>query len=102
MVPPTSEAFDLICFFPSLYHSVNNPITLFSVFINSEEFAFLIFNTFRENSITASCNPRQIPKKGTLFKRAYFIAFSFPVMPLSPKPPGTIIPLIFCSLELRD
>ena len=60
--------------------------------LNSLEAASLIPNSFLAYSIHASCIPKQIPKKGTLFKRAYFIAAIFPSAPRSPKPPGTKIP----------
>jgi len=37
----------------------------------SEELAPSKPNTLRANSIDASCIPKQIPKNGTLFSRAY-------------------------------
>ncbi|WVZ03798.1 hypothetical protein V8G54_024604 [Vigna mungo] len=43
--------------------------------------------------MTAICIPKQMPRNGTLFSRAYFAARIFPCTPLSPNPPGTRIPL---------
>ena len=54
---------------------------------NSVEVASLMPSTFRQNSIVATCNPRQIPRYGTLFSRAYCAARIFPSIPRSPKPP---------------
>ena len=42
--------------------------------------------TLRANSITAHCMPRQIPKKGIPFSRAYLIVEIFPSIPRFPKP----------------
>ncbi|KAJ0853375.1 hypothetical protein HanRHA438_Chr14g0650461 [Helianthus annuus] len=56
---------------------------------NSVLFAFLRPRTDRAYSITAICIPRQIPRYGTLFSRAYLAAIIFPSTPRSPKPPGT-------------
>ena len=39
----------------------------------------------------AICNPKQIPKNGMLFSRAYFADKILPSIPLSPKPPGMSI-----------
>ena len=39
-----------------------------------------------------SCIPRQRPRNGTLFSRAYLIAVILPSIPRSPNPPGTRIP----------
>jgi hypothetical protein len=43
--------------------------------------------------------PKQIPKKGVLFSRAYFTASSFPETPLSPNPGATKIPLRWPSFS---
>lgn len=56
---------------------------------NSVLFAFLRPRTDLAYSITATCIPKQIPRYGMLFSRAYFVAIIFPSTPLSPKPPGT-------------
>ena len=64
---------------------------------NSEEFASDIPQTFLANSITAHCNPKQIPRKGILFSLMYCIADIFPSIPLYPKPPGTITPSMSAS-----
>ena len=45
-------------------------------------------HTERENSITAVCSPRQMPKKGSPFSRAQRMALSIPSTPRTPKPPG--------------
>ena len=60
---------------------------------NSVELAPFIPRTLRQNSIVATCKPRQIPRYGTLFSLAYFAALIFPSTPRSPNPPGTKIPL---------
>jgi len=39
--------------------------------------------------MTATCMPRQIPRYGTLFSRAYWTAVILPSTPRRPKPPGT-------------
>uniref|UniRef100_A0A0A9BZQ6 Uncharacterized protein n=1 Tax=Arundo donax TaxID=35708 RepID=A0A0A9BZQ6_ARUDO len=39
-------------------------------------------------SITEICMPKQIPRYGTLFSRAYFAANTIPEIPRSPNPPG--------------
>ena len=81
-------------------HSSIKPITGYLVSLsNSVLFAFFNLQTFLENSITAACIPKHIPKKGTLFSLAYFIAFIFPSIPLPPKPPGTIMPPAFAKDE---
>mmetsp|Transcript_9181 Transcript_9181/g.29605 ORF Transcript_9181/g.29605 Transcript_9181/m.29605 type:complete len:244 (-) Transcript_9181:691-1422(-) len=49
-------------------------------------------HTFLANSITATCMPKQMPKYGISFSRAYFAAHIFPSTPLPPKPPGTNTP----------
>ncbi len=54
--------------------------------------AFLIPQTSRAYSTTASWRPRQRPRKGMLFSRAYLIARILPSTPVLPNPPGTMIP----------
>ena len=58
----------------------------------SVDAACLYPNTFLPNSMTATCNPRQIPKKGILVSLAYLAAVIFPSIPLSPKPGAINIP----------
>ena len=65
----------------------------FSTFANSLECASFNFNTFRANSMTEHCKPKQIPKNGFLFSLAHSHAFIFPSTPLIPKPPAIKIPL---------
>ena len=60
---------------------------------NSVLFAFSKLHTFRANSIAAQCIPKHNPRYGILFSLAYFIASTFPSIPLSPNPPGINIPL---------
>ena len=48
--------------------------------------------TLRANSMTAHCMPKQIPKKGTPFVRAYWMVSILPSTPLEPKPGATMIP----------
>mmetsp|Transcript_3289 Transcript_3289/g.12721 ORF Transcript_3289/g.12721 Transcript_3289/m.12721 type:complete len:282 (+) Transcript_3289:477-1322(+) len=55
--------------------------------------------TFRAYSITIHCIPRQIPRYGTLFSRAYLAAIIFPSVPRPPKPPGTKMPCAFLTLS---
>lgn len=77
---------------------------------SSIEAALGMLQTFRAYSITAICMPglrelvgrllynhvfsapKQIPKYGTLLRRAHFAASIMPSVPLWPKPPGTSIP----------
>ncbi len=59
---------------------------------SSAEWAPVMPHTFRANSTTASCIPRQMPRKGILFSRAYRMASILPSMPRFPKPPGTKMP----------
>ena len=59
---------------------------------NSVELAPVMPATWRANSATATCSPRQRPKKGTPFSRAYFTDMILPSMPRTPKPPGTRMP----------
>ena len=59
---------------------------------NSAEFAPGRPHTFRAYSITAHCNPRQIPKNGSPCSRAQRTAEILPSIPRSPKPPGTRSP----------
>ena len=42
--------------------------------------------TWRANSITAHCMPRQIPRNGIFFSRAYWATRIFPSMPRLPNP----------------
>lgn len=65
---------------------------VFVVGSNSVLLAPCNFMIERANSITAICMPKQIPRYGMLFSRAYFAAKIFPWTPLSPKPPGTSTP----------
>lgn len=67
---------------------------------NSVLFASSSPRTERANSITAICIPRQIPRKGIFFSRAYFAARIFPSTPLSPNPPGTRTPSAPCCQRL--
>jgi CTP synthase len=70
-------------------------ITGYGVFLlNSVLFAPLRPQTFRANSITAHCSPKQIPRKGTLFSLAYLHEIIFPSDPLDPKPGKSRIPSI--------
>ncbi|VDO13769.1 unnamed protein product [Brugia timori] len=73
---------------------------------NSVELAPLIPQTFRANSITAHCIPRQIPKNGILFSRAYLHTAIFPSTPRPPNPPGTTIPLKlqlnYTTIQIHD
>lgn len=55
--------------------------------------------TFLANSTTASCIPRQMPKYGIPFVRAYVADKIFPWTPLSPNPPGTSTPCEFCAKQ---
>ena len=59
---------------------------------SSAEWAPARPHTFRANSTTASCIPRQIPRKGAPFSRAKRMASILPSMPRFPKPPGTKMP----------
>jgi hypothetical protein len=65
---------------------------VFVVGSNSVLLAPCNFMIERANSITAICMPKQMPRYGMLFSRAYFAARIFPWTPLSPKPPGTNTP----------
>ena len=58
-------------------------------------------------SITAACIPKQIPRNGTKFSRAYLIAETLPSIPLTPNPPNCLfyvviykimIFIMFCSV----
>ena len=60
--------------------------------LNSVESASFKSQPLRANSMQAVCMPRQIPKYGTFFSRAYRIAISMPSIPRFPKPPGTRMP----------
>src|SRR2546430_4427145 len=59
---------------------------------NSLELVSGSLTTSRANSMIAACNPRQIPRKGSLCSRAQRIASSMPSTPRTPKPPGTSNP----------
>ena len=48
--------------------------------------------TWRANSTTAICIPRQMPRNGIPFSRAIRAASTLPSIPRSPKPPGIRIP----------
>ena len=61
-------------------------------FSNSVLFAFSKPQTFRANSIVATCIPRHSPRYGILFSRANFAALIFPSTPRSPNPPGINTP----------
>ena len=54
--------------------------------LNSVELAPMRPSTLRANSMTMICMPRQTPRYGMLFSRAYRAASSLPSMPRSPKP----------------
>mmetsp|Transcript_4227 Transcript_4227/g.10864 ORF Transcript_4227/g.10864 Transcript_4227/m.10864 type:complete len:271 (-) Transcript_4227:598-1410(-) len=58
-------------------------------------FAFSIISTFLANSITATCIPKQIPRKGMLFSRANLHVSALPSVPRPPNPPGTRMPSHF-------
>ena len=64
---------------------------------NSVEFASFQPSTFRANSITQHCMPRQMPSSGTLRSRAHLIAAHLPSTPRLPKPPGIRIPSAFAT-----
>ena len=107
-MPPKSLSVPLINF-PSLIHSLIKPTTEALDGPNSLEVALFILNLFLANSITAICIPKQIPKNGILFSRAYFMAAILPSVPLLPNPPGIKIPetsfnlfLISLSFNLSD
>ncbi|CRG03205.1 Uncharacterised protein [Streptococcus pneumoniae] len=59
---------------------------------NSAECAPSKPKTLRANSTVANCIPKQIPKYGTLFSRAYLIDEILPSLARKPNPPGTRIP----------
>ena len=73
-------------------NSVIKAITGFFVFLSNSVLFAGIFNTFLANSITATCIPRHIPKKGISFTLANFAIFIIPFIPLPPNPPGMSIP----------
>ena len=58
----------------------------------SVELAPSIPATFRANSDTATCMPRQRPRYGISRSRATWQARIFPSQPRDPKPPGTRMP----------
>ena len=94
MVPPKSDSSLRTSVLPSAFcHSVIKPTTgCGQVRSNSEEFAWLMPATWRANSMSATCIPKQIPKYGILFSRAYLAVRILPSTPREPKPPGTKIP----------
>ena len=49
-------------------------------------------STFLANSTTHICIPRQMPRKGIPFSRAYLMAWTLPSRPLSPNPGATRMP----------
>ena len=51
----------------------------------------------RANSTTATCMPRQMPRKGTPFSRANRAAAILPSIPRIPKPPGIRMPSAWAS-----
>ena len=59
---------------------------------NSVELAPSIPATWRANSQTATCIPRQIPRYGICCSRAICAARILPSKPRPPKPPGIRIP----------
>src|SRR5690348_16874022 len=63
------------------------------------ELTSTIPSTFLANSITHICMQKQMPKKGSLFSRAYFTAIIFPSIPRNPKPGATSNPSSPCSFS---
>ena len=63
----------------------------------SVEFAPSSPTTWRANSETATCMPRQMPRYGIPCSRATRQARIFPSQPREPKPPGTSTPSTFSS-----
>ena len=59
---------------------------------NSVEFAPSMPTTWRANSATAICMPRQTPRNGIRCSRAIRAAAILPSIPRSPKPPGIRMP----------
>mmetsp|Transcript_14615 Transcript_14615/g.43241 ORF Transcript_14615/g.43241 Transcript_14615/m.43241 type:complete len:426 (-) Transcript_14615:386-1663(-) len=59
---------------------------------NSTECAPARPRTDRAYSTTSICMPRQIPRYGTPFSRAYLAVAILPSTPRLPNPPGTMIP----------
>ena len=59
---------------------------------NSVELAPSMPATWRANSATAICIPRQMPSSGMPRSRAIRVASILPSIPRSPKPPGIRIP----------
>ena len=102
IVPPRSEFSSRTSTLPvASFHSVIKPINLCSASaLNSVLLALFKLATFLANSITANCMPKQMPKYGILFSRAYFIALIFPSVPRTPKPPGIKIASIFFNASV--
>mmetsp|Transcript_1626 Transcript_1626/g.4201 ORF Transcript_1626/g.4201 Transcript_1626/m.4201 type:complete len:344 (+) Transcript_1626:407-1438(+) len=65
---------------------------------NSVELAPSRPSTLRQNSTTAICIPRQMPRKGFFAVRAWLMAQILPSTPRLPKPPGTSTPPAVRSL----
>ena len=53
--------------------------------------------TWRANSLTATCIPRQMPRYGILRSRAIWAARILPSQPRPPKPPGIRMPSALSS-----
>ena len=69
---------------------------------NSVEFAPSMPTTWRANSATAICMPRQMPRNGIFCSRAIRAAAILPSIPRSPKPPGIRMPSTPCSARARS
>ena len=67
----------------------------------SVEFAPSRPQTWRANSETATCMPRQMPRYGIASSRATRQARIFPSQPREPKPPGTSTPSTPASSRAR-
>ena len=91
MVPPRPELWSRFSTLPlRSVHSVMSAMTGCGVSsANSVLLASVRPATWRAYSTTASCMPRQMPRNGTLFSRANWIARILPSTPRLPKPPGT-------------
>ncbi len=63
----------------------------------SVEFAPSSPTTWRANSETATCMPRQMPRYGMRRSRATWHARILPSQPREPKPPGTSTPSTLSS-----
>ena len=58
---------------------------------NSVELASSMPQTLRAYSMTAIWKPKQMPRYGRSFSRAYLTQAILPSLPRAPKPPGTMI-----------